>query len=54
MSPQSWVNVRIYTYLQSEFIAALVALYGPQPVFPVTAAPELTKTTLPVKLLLRK
>jgi len=35
-------------------MAALLALYGPHPGLPFTAAPELTKTILPPILLLRK
>lgn len=40
-------------YLHKEFIAALLALYGAHPAIPLTAAPELTKTTLPLSLLRR-
>ena len=54
MSPRSCIDAWLYAHLQREFIAALAALYGAQPGFPFTAAPELTKTTLPVNLLLRK
>lgn len=41
-------------HLHNEFMAALPALYGPQPGIPLTAAPELTKTTLPPLALLRR
>ena len=41
-------------YLQSEFMAALPALYGPHVGSPFTAAPELTNITLPPGSLLRK
>lgn len=41
-------------YLHREFIAALLALYGPHPGTPLTAAPELTKTILPPWVLFRR
>lgn len=41
------------TYRHKLFIAALLALYGPQPGVPLIAAPELTKTIRPPRSLLR-